>query len=340
MSDIAATPPPVAEVKDEAKYGSTYVANVALLALIVAAGWLWFTAHVKPHISTALFGSVSFLAICGVGATVLATFFDKNDLIAALRRKLESDRLTPALLLTMPPLLVAYGTTFSLYLTQADGVPAVRASVSTGRGEPRVVELSSAEKTKAVTYFFAFRGLTANVQTIVPAGYVSHTLDLRRGIPLQLTVPNAADARSAHLVRILPLYNLFNLLGHKERDSRYTIHIFLPGVERPIVRTGLNFNAIYIGARVEELQAQSKVVRASVADLRDTLRALDNTMTSDDINNTISAWLDAPEFIATPELKQGQQVRIVLDSPEGKTETTVKINGPVTSAFLEAGSSQ
>jgi hypothetical protein len=317
------------------KYGTRYVVNAALLTVVLALGWLWFTAHVKPHVSTIIFSGFSALSLGGVALVVVSTFFDKADLIARFCAWLKLPKVTPWLLGALPLLAFAYATTFTLYLAQADGSAGVRLSVSNG-ATPTPVELTSAEKVKAVSYFFACRAVTARVETLAPTGFRPRMLALRRGIPLQLTVPVAADVKPYHLVRLIPLYNLIHLRGNKEPDARYTVRVYLPGRTEPIVRRGLTFNAIYLGAGIDELQPQSKSLRTAVTALRDTLRSLDESLKGEDIDAIVAAWLDTPEFLATPELAPGDTVRVELESPAGKTETKVKIAGTVNDAFLEA----
>lgn len=317
------------------KYGTRYVVNAALLTVVLALGWLWFTAHVKPHVSAIIFSGFSAVTLGGVAFVVSSTFFDKADLVARFCAALKHPKLTPWLVTVLPLLAFAYATTFTLYLAQADGVPDVRLNVTKG-AKPTPVELTSAEKVKAVSYFFAFRAVTARVDTLAPLGYKPRTVALRRGIPLQLTVPNSADATAYHLVRLIPLYNLFHLRGEKEPDARYTVRVYLPGRAEPIVRRGLTFHAIYLGARVDEMQVPSKNARTAVSALRDTLRSLDDSLNAEEIDAIVAAWLDAPEFLATPELAPGDTIRVELESPAGKSQTKVKIAGAVNDAFLEA----
>jgi len=316
------------------KYGTRFVANAASLTIVWALAWLWLTAHVKPHISAIIFSGVSVATFGVVALAVFGSFFDKNETMAEVARLLKSKTLTSVLLATLPFILFAYATTFTLYLAAADGVAEVRLNVMRGT-TPRRVELTSAEKVKAVSYFLAFRPVTASIETIAPTGFKTRVLPLRRGIPLQLTVPNSADARPPYLVRLVPLVNLFYLRGRKEADPRYVVRVFLPGRKQPIVRFGLTFNAIYLGARLEELQSQSKVAATMNGDLHEALQGIDASLTKEEREGIITAWLANPEFIPTPELAPGDKVRVILESPAGKSETTVKITGPVNSAFLE-----
>ena len=195
---------------------------------------------------------------------------------------------------------------------------------------------SAAHKQRAVTYFFAFRSVTARIETLAPTGYKARELPLRRGIPTELTVPDRSSQKSFSLVRLMPLYNLFQLRGRSEPDQRYTVRVFLPGAQQPIERAGLTFGAIYLGASLPDLETQSKTLRGAVAELRNTLRGLDGEMKPDEIDEIVADWLDRPVFIATPELAPGDRIRVVLESPAGTSETTVKVAAPVNTAFLRA----
>jgi hypothetical protein len=59
-------------------------------------------------------------------------------------------------------------------------------------------------------------------------------------------------------------------------------------------------------------------------------------MKPEEIDAIVADWLDKPEFIPTPELKPGDQIRVVLESPAGTSETTVKVAAPLNTAFLSA----
>jgi len=318
------------------RYGTRYTANAVLATVVLTLGWVWFTAHLRPHISTIIFGGFSVVAFVAMIVPVAGVFFDKNALLAGFIGWLKSPKWTPVLLVLLPLIVFAFATTFTLYFVQADGTPEVRMSVTRGP-TPLPVQLTTAEKVRAVSYFFALRPVTVRIDPILPTGFEPSVLTLRRGIPLQLTVPNAFKAKDYHLLRLVPLYNLVSLRGRREPDARYVVRVFLPGRAQPIERRGLTFNAIYLGARMDELQSQSKSARAADAGLRDTLRSLDESMSENDIKTFLSAWLDTPEFIPTRELKPGETVRVVLESPAGKTETAVKIAGAVNDGYLEGG---
>jgi hypothetical protein len=319
--------------RSEPKYGPRFIANTILLAVVGTLGSVWFTAHVKPHVSIVLFGSVS---VAGLGLAVTGifwTFVKKEDVTGSLRRLLGLREFTRVLAILLPLIAFAYTTTYTLYLT-ADSAD-VRLNVKQGASSTEVT-FTSAEKQRAVSYFFAFRPVTARIETLAPTGYKTRELPLRRGIPLELTVPDHSSQKSFSLVRLMPLYNLFELRGHDEPDPRYVVRVFLPGARKPIEHTGLTFRAIYLGASLPDLEAQSRATRGMVADLRNTLRGLDSELKPEEIDEIVSDWLDKPEFIPTAELKPGDQIRVVLESPSGKSETIVKAAAPVSTAFLSA----
>ena len=99
------------------------------------------------------------------------------------------------------------------------------------------------------------------------------------------------------------------------QSLRYTLRVFLPGRAKPIVHRGLSFRAIYLGAALDDLKAQSKNDNGAIAGLHDRLRAVDGDMTEDDIRSVIAEWLDDPELIATPELQEGDRVRVEIAGP-------------------------
>lgn len=316
------------------KYGARFAVNAALLTVVTALAWLWFAAHVRPHISGVIFSGVSVATFGGVAIAVFASFFDKHEAMSALNDKLKSKGMTPVVMGALPVIAFAYATTFTVYVTQADGAGEVRLNVTKGT-TPKPVALTTTEKVKAVSYFFAFRPVTVSIETLAPIGFKSRTLPLRRGMPLQITVPNAADAKSYHILRLVPCLNLFHLRGQREADRRYVVRVFLPG-HPPIVRSGLTFSAIYLGAQqLEELKAQAKSASTTVDDLRDRLISLDETMSKQEIKGILAAWLDNPEFIPSAELAAGDKVRVVLESPAGRTDTTVTIASAVNSVFLD-----
>jgi hypothetical protein len=319
------------------KYSSRFIANAALLTITWALAWLWFTAHVKPHVSTFIFSGVSVATFAGVAAAVFGSFFEKGEAMNVVTRLLKSKRLTPALIVVLPLIVFVYLTTFTLYLTAADGAGDVRLDVTRGRSRTPVM-LSALEKQKAVTYFFAFRAVTATVHTLAPSGFNDRDLTLRRAIPVQLTVPDAASQKKFHLVRLMPLDNLFQLRGRREPDMSYVVRLFVPRRRDPIEHAGLAFRAIYIGASLAELQSQSKNARAAVDALKGRLAAMD--IPAADAEGIIEEWLGEPELLDTPELAPGDKVRIVVESPAGKTETTVKVvKAGFSDAFL-AGAEQ
>lgn len=330
--DAPATPS-AGTAPSQPKYGPRFIANTLLLAVVSTLGSLWFAAHIKPHVSIFLFGSVS-LAGLGLGvAGIFWTFVKKEDVTGSLRRLLGLREFTRVLVIALPPIAFAYATTYTLYVT-ADTAD-VRLNVTHG-ASTKTVTFTPAQKERAVSYFFAFRPVTARIETLAPTGYKARELPLRRGIPTELTVPDRSAQKSFSLVRLVPLYNLIQLRGRSERDLRYTVRVFLPGARQPIEHAGLTFGAIYLGASLPDLEIQSKAVRGSTTDLRNTLRGLDGDMKPEEIDEIVAEWLDKPEFIPTPELKPGDQIRVVLESPAGKNETTVKVAAPVNTAFLSA----
>src|SRR5437870_2723128 len=68
----------------EAKERTTFTANAALLAIVWTLLWLWFTAHVKPHVSNLIFGSVSLAGLILVAAPVFFSFVKKEDAVSKL----------------------------------------------------------------------------------------------------------------------------------------------------------------------------------------------------------------------------------------------------------------
>jgi hypothetical protein len=330
-------PPPAGAAATEPKYGPRFITNTALLAIVATLLSTWFIAHVKPHVSVLIFGSVS-LASLGVAAAGIFFFFvKKEDVFGSLRAPLRTARFTRVLLATLPPIAFAYATTSTVYLTAAADAPEVRLSVKEGASATPVT-LTGAQKQRAVTYWFAFRPVTARIETLAPTGYKTRDLPLRRGIPTELTVPDRTSQKSFSLVRLVPLDNLIELRGKKEPDPRYILRLWFPGAHQPIERAGLTFGAIYIGASLADLQAQAKAARVMVADLRDPLMGLH--VPKDEVDNIVSEWLDKTNFIPTPELKPGDQVRVELQSPAGKSELTVKVAAPINTAFLRARSKE
>ncbi len=317
-----------------AKYGTRFIANAALLAIVWALAWVWFTAHVKPHISTLIFGSVSASTFLGVAWLMFGSFVKKEDANAEIAGLLHGKRLTVVLLSFLPLIVFAYLTTFTLYLAAADGVAVVRLKVTSGVSSTPIA-LTQAEKLRAVSYFLAFRPVTAHVETLAPNGYYAGDVPLERGLPTQVTVPNAEWQKQFYVVRLMPLYNLFQLRGRQEPDMHYVVRVFVPGRPAPIEHRGLSFSAIYLGAALADLKTQSKTVRPMVTDLRNTLTAIDADMKPTDIEAIVADWLDAPEFIDTPELKPGDKVRVELESPAGKSEVMVNIAGQVNTGFLK-----
>jgi hypothetical protein len=331
--------PAAGDASSETKDRTTFTANAALLAIVWTLLWLWFTAHVKPHVSTFIFGGVSLASLSAVAAAVFFSFVKKEDAVSRLRGWLHSRLFTRVLLLSLPLIAFAYATTFTLYLTAGGDAAEVRLIVKNA-GASTSVTLSSAQKQRAVSYFFAFRPVTARIETVSPSGYNARELSLRRGIPAELTVPDRSLKKNFSVVRLIPLYNLFDLRGRTQPDMHYVLRVFVPGARQPIERHGLTFGAIYLGASLEDLQTQSKEARSMIAELRNTLRGLDGDdgeMKPQEIDEIVGDWLDNPKFIpTTPELKPGDQVRVVLESPAGTSEMTVKVAAPVNTAFLRA----
>jgi hypothetical protein len=316
------------------KYGTTFTANAALLAVVSALLWLWFMAHVKPYVGTLIFSGVSLAGWGGVAAAVFFSFVDKGDAVGALRRPLHSPMFTRVLLASLPVIAFAYLTTFTVYLTASADAGEVRLNVK-NRGSATDVRFTPAEKQKAVSYFFAFRPVTVRIETLAPSGFNALDLPLRRGLQAELTVPDLKSQKAFHVVRLMPLYGLFQLRGRRSPDMHYVVRVFVPGVRRPIERSGLSFSAIYLGASLSDLQAQSKAQRAAIAGLRNTLSGIDGGMKAEEIDGIIADWLDHPEFIPTPELKEGDQVRVVVESPAGRGETIVNVVAAVNDAFLK-----
>lgn len=319
------------------KYGTRFVVNTALFTLVATLAETWFIAHVKPLVSPIIFSGVSVATFAGTAGTLFASFFPKADWMAKLAELLKSKAATAGLIATLPCILFAYATTFTVYLTAADGVANARLSVTANDKVAKPVELTSAEKRKAVSYFLAFRPVTARIETLAPVGYNPRVLPLRRGIPLELAVPSSDDRKKYYLVRLVPFINLFHLRGRLDRDPQYVLRVFLPGRRQPIVRSGLTFNAIYLGATLGELQEQAKLASATRDDhLHDTLLGLDDNLKEKEREGIIAAWLAHPEFIPTGELKQGETVRVVLESHAGAAPGAVTIAGGVNNLFLEA----
>jgi len=331
----AAAAPAAGTAPSVPKYSRRFISNTILLAVVGTLGSLWFAVHVKPHVSIIMFGSVSLASLGLAVAGIFWTFVKKEDVNGSLRRLLGLREFTRVLVVLLPLIAFAYATTFTLYLTAAGESGDVRLNVKHGASSTPVT-FTATQKQIAVSYFFAFRPVTARIETLAPTGYKTRDLPLRRGIATELNVPDRSSQKSFALVRLVPLYNLIQLRGRTEPDPRYTVRVFLPGARQPIEHAGLTFGAIYLGASLPDLEAQSKAVRGTIADLRNTLRGLDSEMKPEEIDEIVADWLDKPEFIPTPELKPGDQVRVVLESPAGKSETTVKAGAPVNTAFLSA----
>jgi len=335
-----AAPAPAADkAPAEPKYGRRFLANTILLAVVGTLGAVWFGVHVKPHLSIFLFGTVSLASLGLVVTGFFWTFVKKDDVIGSLRRVLRMRQCTRILLVLLPPIVFAYATTYTLYLTAVGEAADVRLNVTRGTSLPTPVTFTSAQKQRAVSYFFAFRPVTVHIVTEKPSGYKTRDLKLRRGIPTELTVPDRSSQKSFSLVRLMPLYNLFQLRGRTEPDPRYKVRVFLPGERDPakLPGPGLTFGAIYLGASRPDLEAQSKAARdGKNADLRNTLRGLDGEMKTEEIDEIVADWLDKPQFLSTPELKPGDEIRVVLESPAGTSETTVKVAAPLNTAFLSA----
>src|ERR1044072_4983894 len=97
------------------KYGTTFTVNVALFTLVGTLAEIWFIAHVKPHVSAIIFSGVSAATFIGTAGTLFATFFPKADGIARIAELLKSKTATAGLLATLPYILFAYATTFTVY---------------------------------------------------------------------------------------------------------------------------------------------------------------------------------------------------------------------------------
>src|SRR5258708_39828111 len=207
--------PAAGSESSETKDRMTFTTNAALLAIVSTLLWLWFTAHLKPYVSTFIFGSVSLASLSLVAAAVFFSFVKKEDAVSRLRGWLHSRLFTRVLLASFPLIAFAYATTFTLYLTAGADAAEVRLIVKNGASSTPVT-LSPAQKQRAVSYFFAFRPVTARIETLSPSGFRARDLPLRRGIPAELTVPDRLSQTSFFVVRLIPLYNLFQLRGSTE----------------------------------------------------------------------------------------------------------------------------
>src|ERR1043166_7838883 len=179
----------MADAKEQ-QYGRRYLVNAALVTVVLALAWLWFRAHVRPYVSTFIFSGVNFLAIFGFGATVFGSMVDTKEFALELRRFLDKQVLSIALLGTLPVLALAYLTTFTLYLNSGHDLPDVKVNVRRG-ASTKPVNLSSTVSMQAVTYF-GFAPVIARVETLAPSGYQSVDFPLRRGLPREITVPDPA----------------------------------------------------------------------------------------------------------------------------------------------------
>jgi hypothetical protein len=319
----------------EPKYGRRFIANAFLLAVVWTLAWVWFNAHVKPHISVALFSGVSFATLGVFCYGAFRSFVNTGAAQNVIREWLRSARMTPALLALIPLLAAAYLTTFTVYLNAGQKFDEVRLKVRRSSSTtPREVALGGAVKQRALSYYFSFSPVTLHVDTQVPSGYRICEVPLRRGFPIQLTVPDASLVKPFYLVRFVPLNDLFQLRGRDDPDKRYTLRLFVND-RKPIVHPGLAFRAIYLGASLTDLKLQAKSAQTVIAGLRNRLRDVDPDMRQEDIDRILADWLDEPEFIATQELKPGDKVRAQVDGPAGTTETTVKVSASLNDGFLK-----
>lgn len=318
------------------KYGRRFIANAVLAAVVWTVAWVWFNAHIKPHISVALFSGVSFATLGVFCYGAFRSFVDTGAAQNAIRERLRSKTTTPVLAALLLLLAFAFLTTFTAYLNAGDKLDQVRMTIrrNSSRTASDVV-LSGAQKQRALSYYFAFAPVTLHIDTQVPSGYRVLDVPLRRGVPSQLTVPDASTAKSFYLVRLVPLNDLFQLRGRDDPDKRYVLRVFVPGVPQPIEHAGLSFHAIYLGASLVDLKSQLKGAQGQVAALRNRLHDLDPDMRQEDIDRIVGDWLDEPELMATPELHPGEKVRVQLDGPAGKTETIVKVATDLNDGFLK-----
>jgi len=169
--------PAAGSESSETKDRMTFTTNAALLAIVSTLLWLWFTAHLKPHVSTFIFGSVSLASLSVVAAAVFFSFVKKEDAVSRLRGWLHSRLFTRVLLASFPLIAFAYATTFTLYLTAGADAAEVRLIVKNGASSTPVT-LSPAQKQRAVSYFFAFRPVTARIETLSPTGFRARDLPL------------------------------------------------------------------------------------------------------------------------------------------------------------------
>src|SRR5438874_10819344 len=114
------------------KYGRRFVVNAVLLAVVWTLAWMWFNAHVKPHISVFLFSGVSVATLVTFGFAAFRSFFDASEGQNIVRSWLRSQRLTPVVITLLPLLAVAHLTTFTVYLNADPKFPDVKLEVSRG----------------------------------------------------------------------------------------------------------------------------------------------------------------------------------------------------------------
>jgi hypothetical protein len=312
------------------RYGTRYIVNATLFLVEGLVATPLFMGHILPYGSVKVLGGVSLAVLLATAWILLGKISDPGRVLQFLRPWLYKEITTRVLLGLFPLIVIAYLITFTLTLTAAkDSDVSLRLR---WRGSSQEVSLSPGE-TRTVTYFGLSR-VVPNIETLAPTGFRPFDHPLTRGIPTALGVPTPGSKKTFYLVRLIPLYDFFQLRGRRDPDKRYTLHVFLPGAQKPIEHKGLTFSALYLGASLPDLQSKVKEGRKAVNELRNKLLAFDSDLKESDIDGILADWLDNPQFIPTPELKPGDRVRVVVDSPDGKSETTVNVASTLNNGFL------
>ena len=300
------------EKADKPKYTRGQYVSLMLTIVLAALSWVWFNLHLKRHIGLWTYGGVTTVATVAFAYGLWKTFLG-DAMKSAPQRWLTWNRTPVVLGIGLALVVAAHLTTASVHL---DLDPSYKGEVVAHfyrdpETKPvRSARLRPATQTQdAITFPFVFAPVKLRVVTETPRGYDDASVDARLGVK-SLSLPNPSSRKKYNLVRLASGPFLLGLTGV---DRNYTLEVFVND-KFVKMRPGIGQETIYLGAPESELADAVGDAHGNDAHRMQlaTLLAADPDLSEQDRQILIKRWLSNRVDLGTPELKDGDRVRVVL----------------------------
>jgi len=313
-----------------------YQGRLLLFTAVAAATVVWFQRHVEPYVTETLIigGTISLWGLWKLGWSIYeeARKNTEGEGEQDLTRKfLDSRSATRALVFAAVVVALLHACTASLYMRVGGGQPGVdtfRVQVlEKGNGGDTVFmgpfELHPGD-VEGRPIFPSFRSHTLEYQILSPRGYQPKTLTLRPWGAQDLRVPGSFEARTLHLVVLVPDLMLFSLLpppGQPGGD-RYYLNVTIKGRTERLA--DYSQQLVVTGAASADLPEASEIAASSAVRQQVADHFAHTQVTGPE--RVVAALFDASiARLASTEAGEGEEIAVEVGTSEtvdGESRTT------------------